>query len=84
MKYELNNLEFTIKEGMTVKLEKVSIEYDVAELAQFATNTVNVITTIKEAVRDLTPIISAEVEKAQQIKHSHRMEEMEMRAKCGV
>jgi ribosomal protein S3AE len=84
MKHELNNLEFIIKEEMVIKLEKVSIEYNVEELAQFAINTVNIITTIKEAVRDLTPIISVEVEKAQQIKHSHRMEEMEMRAKCGM
>jgi ribosomal protein S3AE len=84
MKYELNNLEFTIKEAMVVKLEKVSIEYNVEELAQFATNTVNIVTAIKEAVRDLAPIVSAEIENAKQLKHTHRIEEMEMQAKLSA
>jgi hypothetical protein len=82
MKYELENFELTITGEVVVKLENVSVEYDVAELAQFAVNTVNIITAIKEAVHDLLPIISTEIEKVQQVKHSHRMEEM--RAKLNA
>jgi hypothetical protein len=84
MKYELENFELTITGEVVVKLENVSVEYNVEELAQFATNLVNVIAAVKEAIRELTPVISGEIDNAKQIKHVHRMEEMEMQAKLNA
>lgn len=77
MKYELKNFEFVAPGELKFKIEQVSVEYNVEELTQFAINSVNVIDAIKNAIKELAPVISMEIEKHQQIQHSHRLERME-------
>jgi len=77
MKYALKNMTVHVGNEAEIKIGSVEVEYDVAELKQFAENADMIINAIKNAVIGLTPVISREIEKAQAIQHSHRMERIE-------
>ena len=77
MKYGLKNLTFEVSKEVTFKIGEVNVEYDVAELKQFADNAELIINAIKNAVIALTPMISAEIEKHEKLSHSYRMERIE-------
>lgn len=80
MKYVMSNLEFAAPGEVSFKVENITVEYDLAELAQFAQNTKLILDTFKDVAKELVPLVSAEVEKNQKLRHSYRIEQMEKEA----
>ena len=77
MKYNISNIKFEVSEQASFQIENIQVEFDLAELKQFAENTKLIIDTIKESVKELVPVVSSVMEKDRAIRHSYRMEEME-------
>lgn len=74
MKYSMNNLHFEAHKEMAAGIEKVEIEYNLEELAQMAMNFKTILDTIKETVKELTPIISNEIRLHEDLRRSYRNE----------
>ena len=73
MKYSLKDFSLTMDvDGSPITMElsigSQEVEYSVEELAQFAMNFKTVVDTIKDAVKELAPIISAEISKSEALR----------------
>lgn len=68
MKYSLKNItistELPNKSGKaTFGVDAIDVEFNVEEMAQGAANAVSVVNCIKDAIKELVPMISEEIEK---------------------
>ena len=74
MKQVIKNFDLTVVKEVAFKIEAIEIEYDVKELAQFAANFNIIMTSIKEAVKELVPVIANQVQLYENLKHSRHLE----------
>ena len=74
MKYSMNNLHFEAHKEMAAGIEKIEIEYNLEELVQMAMNFKTILDTIKETVKELTPIISNEIRLHEDLRRSYNNE----------